>query len=336
MKRILAFLILMVVVVSCGKTKESKKENNDYLKPESTGRINHVIVVVSPDHWKGKIGQAFKELLEQPIPGLPQPEYLFNVSTIPPTAFTKMFQNSRNLLVLQLADREVFKTTKNKYALPQTIVELKAKTEAELVELIKTRGPEMIGVFRNEDLASIQKENRQNKLVTKITALSNLGVQMQIPNKYRVVMDTLGSFMWLRSHIAGGIAVGDQTNNLIAYKVPMFTSEEPILNQIIKNRDRIGKAFIRGNNEDTMYMITEAARTPVMKEVTIDGKKAYETRGTWEVFGAYNAGPFLNYSIIDEKDNSVLVVEGFNYAPSVNKRDFVFELEAILKTTKIK
>ena len=83
-------------------------------------------------------------------------------------------------------------------------------------------------------------------------------------------------------------------------------------------------------------MITEEARTPVVKEVTIGGKKAYETRGTWEVFGAFNAGPFLNYSIIDEKNNRVLVVEGFNYAPSVNKRDFVFELEAILKTSKIK
>jgi len=108
------------------------------------------------------------------------------------------------------------------------------------------------------------------------------------------------------------------------------------LEQIIQNRDLIGKTFIRGNDTDKMYMITEEARTPVLKEVLINGRKAYETRGTWEVFGAYNAGPFLNYSIVDEQNDRVVVVEGFNYAPSVNKRDFMFELEAILKTAKLK
>ncbi|MGY5352057.1 DUF4837 family protein [Wenyingzhuangia sp. IMCC45533] len=334
MKKIITLLVF-TLLIACGKTKSDKKDNS-YLKPTSTGRINHVIVVVSPEHWKGKIGKAFKELIQEPIPGLPQPEYLFNVSTIPPSAFTKMFQNSRNLLVLQLADQEVFKTTKNKYAVPQTIVELKAKTEDELVTLIKTKGPEMVKVFKSEDIKSIQKENRKSNIASKINALSNLGVKMEIPSKYRVVMDTLGSFTWLRSHIAGGIAAGDQTNNVLVYQTPMFDNTQPIISQIIKNRDSIGKTYIRGNNVDTMYMITEAARTPVLKEVVINGKKAYETRGTWEVFGAYNAGPFLNYSIIDEKNNRVLVVEGFNYAPSVNKRDFVFELEAILKTAKIK
>ncbi len=334
MKKIIAILTC-TLLLSCGGGKESKKEDLSYLRPESTGRINHVIVVVDPVHWKGKIGKAFKELIAEPIVGLPQPEFQFNISTIPPTAFNKMFQNSRNLLVLQLSDQEVFKTTTDKYAKPQTIVELKAPSIDALVNLIKTKGPSMVDVFKKEDLKSIQKENRKNKLAAKINALANLKVTMQIPNKYRVVMDTLGSFMWLRSHIAGGIAAGDQTNNLVVYEAPMFHENTPVLDQIIKNRDSIGKAFVRGNNVETMYMITEAARVPVVKELKIDGKKAYETRGTWEVFGAYNAGPFLNYSIIDEKNNRVLVVEGFNYAPSVNKRDFMFELEAILKTTNL-
>lgn len=332
MKKII-FFIVIALFTSCG---DSKKEDQDFLKPESTGRINHVIVVVDPSHWTGKIGAAFKELLASPLPGLPQPEYQFNISTIPPSAFTKMFKNSRNILVLQLADKEVFSLIKNKYANPQTIVQLKAPSVDELVELIKTKGPSMIDVFKKEDIKSIQKENRKNKLTTEIKALSGLKLSMQIPNKYRVVMDTLNSFMWMRSHIAGGIAVGDQTNNLLVYEAPMFDKEQPVLDQIIKNRDSIGKMYVRGNDVDKMYMITEAARKPTVKEVTINGVKAFETRGTWEVFGAYNAGPFLNYSIVDEKNNRVLVVEGFNYAPSVNKRDFMFELEAILKTSKIK
>ena len=47
------------------------------------------------------------------------------------------------------------------------------------------------------------------------------------------------------------------------------------------------------------------------------------------------ARPFFNYAIIEKKNNRLLVVEGFTYAPSVNKREFLFELEAIAKSLKI-
>ncbi len=48
------------------------------------------------------------------------------------------------------------------------------------------------------------------------------------------------------------------------------------------------------------------------------------------------AGPFLNYTVVDKSNNRLVVVEGFAYAPATNKRDYMFELEAILKTLKIK
>ena len=48
------------------------------------------------------------------------------------------------------------------------------------------------------------------------------------------------------------------------------------------------------------------------------------------------SGPFLNYAIEDKINNRYVVLEGYAYAPSVNKRDYMFELEAILKSVKIK
>ena len=44
---------------------------------------------------------------------------------------------------------------------------------------------------------------------------------------------------------------------------------------------------------------------------------------------------FLNYTVIDKKNNRLIIFEGFTYAPSVSKRAFVFELEAIAKSMKI-
>jgi len=120
---------------------------------------------------------------------------------------------------------------------------------------------------------------------------------------------------------------------ILAYTMP-YDSTIDMSDQIVNNRNSMGKKYIPGAKEGT-YMITEEAYTPHIFDVTLAGHKAYETRGKWEVKGAFMAGPFLNYTVIDKANNRLVIVEGFTYAPSVNKRDFMFELEAILKTLKI-
>ena len=47
------------------------------------------------------------------------------------------------------------------------------------------------------------------------------------------------------------------------------------------------------------------------------------------------AGPFLNYFIEDKKNNRTLVVEGFVFSPSVRKREYLVELEAVIRSLKI-
>ena len=45
---------------------------------------------------------------------------------------------------------------------------------------------------------------------------------------------------------------------------------------------------------------------------------------------------FLTYIINDPQRNRKLVLEAFTFAPATNKRDYMFELEAILKTLSFK
>lgn len=337
MKKIITLIVCMLLLACNGK-KGDQKTKTLSLKAESTGRINHVIVVVNPYDWKGKLENSFQRLISEPLVGLPQEEYALNLNDVPFKAYNSMFKKSRNLLLLKIEKgaKASFTIKKDVHARPQTLIEFTAPNKQTMIQLMESKGPKMVAAFKSGDLKATQKEHSKNRFSQKINALEKLKVNMVIPDKYRMVMDTLGSFLWMRNRIAGGIANGDQTNEIIVYETPMFDSNKPVVDQIIKNRDRIGKQYIRGNDEETMYMITEAARTPIVKEITLNGKKAYETRGTWEIFGAFTAGPFLNYSIVDKKNNRVIVVEGFNYAPSVNKRDFVFELESILKTAWIK
>ncbi len=103
---------------------------------------------------------------------------------------------------------------------------------------------------------------------------------------------------------------------------------------IIKVRNTIGAALLPV--EDGSKFITEAAYSPFLFSSELDGKFTYITKGTWEITDAYMAGPFVNYAVRDEANNRWLILEGFTYAPSEAKRDLQFELEAILKTAKIK
>lgn len=47
------------------------------------------------------------------------------------------------------------------------------------------------------------------------------------------------------------------------------------------------------------------------------------------------AGSFINYAIVDKAYNRILVLEGFCYSPSKEKRDLMQELEAIIKSVHV-
>ena len=46
------------------------------------------------------------------------------------------------------------------------------------------------------------------------------------------------------------------------------------------------------------------------------------------------AGPFVNYISRIALTEKWMVIEGFTFAPSMNKRDYMFELNTIITTIK--
>ncbi|MFN7100522.1 MAG: DUF4837 family protein, partial [Flavobacterium sp.] len=103
---------------------------------------------------------------------------------------------------------------------------------------------------------------------------------------------------------------------------------------IIEVRDSVGGLYIRGKEPNT-NMITEEAYAPYFAKIQLDGKNAFETKGTWQLKNDFMSGPFINYAIIDPAYNRLLVIEGFCYAPSKDKRDLMHELESIIKSVRV-
>jgi hypothetical protein len=138
------------------------------------------------------------------------------------------------------------------------------------------------------------------------------------------------NFIWLKSEIVSG------NTSLIIYQIPWKSiNQKNAVNDVVKVRDSIGKLYIHGTAYRTQ-MVTEKAYSPYFSITTLDGNNTYETKGTWQMKNDFMSGPFISYAIFDKAHKRILVLEGFCYAPSKEKRDLMFELESIIKSIQIK
>lgn len=323
MKKLGIFLVVVSLLISC------ESGNNQRVLSEANGRINNLLIVMKNSEWQGELGDELRKIIAEPVLGLPQPEAQFEVSQVPAENFGSMFKASRSILIVGVSDKNSFTVAIDVYAAPQKIITITGKNKEELIKEIQKNSSKIVSEFKNSDLRAVKR-----KILKKywdpstIETFNKQGYTLKIPRNYNKVEDN-GEFVWYRYHLFGGNSM-----ELMTYTIPITSEDDENGNNIVANRDAFGKKYIPGQIEDS-YMITEEAYTPHIFEVELDGKKAFETRGKWEVKNVYMAGPFLSYSVIDKANNRVIVVEGLTYAPSINKRDYMFELEAILKTLKI-
>jgi hypothetical protein len=320
MKKIFPFVLVLLFLVSC-------KNDGKLILKNSMGKINSIVIVIDTKEWMGKPGDALRDIIGAPVLGLPQEETQFSVTQAPIKAFKSIFKTSRNLLLIGYDEKDSYTVKKELYASPQVVMTILGKDEASLLAQIEKHKKAIISVFKEADLKVYQKKLAKNLLENdSLKTLKKLNVTINIPMDYRLVDDT-GDFLWFRKHIDKGDL------NLIGYVLPLNENED-IANSIAASRDTIGKKYIPGSKEG-MYMMTEAAYSPHITPTTLNDLAAYETRGKWEVKNDFMAGPFLNYTIVDKANNRLVVFEGFTYAPNAKKRDYMFELEAIIKTLKI-
>ncbi|MFA5297746.1 MAG: DUF4837 family protein [Lutibacter sp.] len=323
MKKIGLFLVFIALLISC------ESGNNQKVLREANGRMNNLLIVIKNSEWQGEIGDELRKIIAEPVIGLPQPEAQFEVTQVPPESFGSMFKASRSVLQVGIGAENSFTSNTNVYAAPQKIVAITGKDKEALIKEIQDNAKALISEFKNADLLTLQRSiNKDFWDPTKIVTFAKNSYSLKIPKTFSKVDDT-GDFVWYRKRLEGGNSM-----ELFSYTIPIKSIDDENGNNLVAIRDSIGKKYIPGEIEGS-YMITEEAYTPHIFEIKLDGKNALETKGKWEVKGLYMAGPFLSYSVIDKANNRLVVVEGLTYAPSINKRDYMFQLEAIMKTLKI-
>ena len=325
MKKLITLCIcLSLLVTSC-----KDGENQNFL-PTSVGAINAMVVVIDNDLWKGQVGDSIRRHFAAPVLGMPMDEPLFSIDQIAPKFFTGAIRNTRSVLYVMKDSVNVAHVKHNMYAAPQNVGVIKGTTEAEIMQNLASESDKIITAFKNMEIIAAQK--RFNRSLNKENVLQEkFGISLQVPSIYKVGKQEAG-FVWIDREIQKGTA------NIIVYELPAerFNNDTTLVRDIIAMRDSIGEQFIPGPDVvgKTTHMRTEPAYAPAIFPVEISGMKGVEVRGIWDMKNYPMAGPFLTYILNDKANNRKLVLEGFVFAPATQKRDDMFELEAILKTLK--
>ncbi len=301
-------------------------KNTPYL-PQSSGNINNVSIVMKEKEWESRLGENTRNIVGDIYQGLPIDEPNFKFFNISPKQFNGFSRHSRNILYFQKDTTNKFRIYKNLYSKPQLFFLIQGEDEDILINNLIENKPLIINTIkegeRKEKIRRIKKSPSKSNVLRK-----KMRINLVYPSVYKKVKDTF-NFIWLEKQILKG------TLNIISYRLPLTTiSNPPKLNDVIRIRDSIGKINIPGRLEGT-HMITEKDYRPYFYKLNMGGKIIYETKGMWEVKNDFMGGPFINYILKDKKSNEWVIVEGFAFAPSVSKRDYMFELNSILSTISI-
>lgn len=314
------YLLGAAIMLGCNQTSAP-------IVRQSSGNIN-TITVITPDLlWASDVGDAIRAAFAYPAPGLPQQEPLFDLKQMPPEVFTGFARSSRAILWVAFSDEVVLRTDTNPYAAPQQMAVFSAPDTNALVEMILSQSAGVIKAFKAAEIK--ERQRRTNKSILKQQALAErFGIDATIPSAYSLFKQD-ENIVWFQREIQKGHV------NLLFYSLPRSTRlrwEEP-LEDVMRIRDSIGKEFVPGRLEGS-HLITEAAYEPYVYNTDINGIQALEVRGTWEVKGDFMAGPFLQFILDDKREDRYLVMEGFAFAPSAAKRDYIFEAESIMRSIK--
>ena len=262
----------------------------------------------------------------EPYEGLPFDEPKYDLYYIQPSIFKGFARSSRNIIVFRKdTSDQGFKLIKNLWARPQ-ITALITGEDEEVMNFYFDENKDLLlrSISENE---RIEKIRRMRKSLNDDPQLEDrFGINLTFPDAYSTVKDTT-NFVWVEKQVVKGHL------NIIAYTLPLNIDLKKIEERIPAIRDSIGKIYVPGRVPGS-YMITERAYLPYYYKTKVNNLEAILTKGTWEVQNDFMAGPYINYIIKDTINKRNIVIEGFSFAPSESKRDYMFELNTIITTMK--
>jgi hypothetical protein len=321
-----ALLLVSIILCSCGNDKPGK--------PHSSGKTAELIVVTNTkEEWSGKTGQAIQDFFNQEYQILPQPEPLFEMANIPLGNFeeTAMFQAHHNIFIVDIDDskgKAAIEVRKNVWAIPQRVILITAPSEEVFVEFFNEKKATLLNVFtacEHERLIDSFNKFKNKEVAGEIK--KDFSIEIEIPEGFYIAKKT-ADFMWVRKETK------QFSQGFLFYRYDFTDTVAFEPGRIIAFRNSLTEEYVPGPTESSFMKVSEEYMPVISKRIDFNGFFAVETRGLWEVENDFMGGPFINYTLVDEKRNKVLTVDGYVYAPNAPKRDLLIQMESIIYSLK--
>jgi hypothetical protein len=325
------FFLKLSIIVVVSLTFVSCDEMNERVLPSCTGRSGDLLIVADSVTYNYQTGAAIQQIFSQEQVGLPQREALFNLIQIPHRSFARIFHTTRNILMVHIEPESKIKLTVREevWSETQLVVTITAPTDKIAAETIEKNAAVLLDYFNNKELARLHAKFRVNANSSHAKYLNEkFGLSLSLDELYIVAAET-EDFIWLRKEKSvGGHPV---SQGIIIYTYPYVSDSTFDVANLVAKRDSFTKAHVAGGNKGS-YMTSYLEYIPGQQEISLNGVYVNELRGLWQMKGDFMGGPFINYSLVDEQKNRVVCIDGYVYAPKFDKREFLREQEALIKT----
>lgn len=309
--------------------------------PGKVGAAGELLVVATPEVWKGPAGDTLQALMSRPYPVLPQYEPLMDVIHLEPDLFDRFWKPHRNILVLELADRVDTQEPsltfyRNKYSRGQIYMVAKARTAESLTEVLLSRGGEMVSLLHAEealrfaDIVALSP----NEVVAR-EVFNKWGIQGLWPKDARLAKRT-EDFWWIDrqlTRLKGGDN-HDIQQGFFIHSEPYVSTDQLSLEHVLNRRDAVTRKNVQGPSKGS-YMATERRLFPAYEEMEFDGHFALEVRGLWKMENDFMGGPFYSLTVVDEAKARLVTFEGYAYAPYFDKRPYIREVEGLVRRSAL-
>jgi len=338
----------ILLIQGCDQTiKDANKE----FMPPAQGAIGEIILVMDSALWRGQLGVELKRTFHDLMPGLPQDERLFELHYISPFKLNNTLKTTKNMVfVTVLNDNSQENRILRSYFTSESLDMV--RNDADLFMLTKqddfAKGQEILHLF-GRDLETLIKNIRENsdriknhfelierkRLVNKLFKVENVEIRkelktqhnfnIRVPYGYQLAANK-DNFIWLRQ------LVYPEEKSIFIYYEPYRSPAIFNKDSIAGLREKVSYRFIRDvQNRNTFMTLQNEQYMPYFtREINFKGNYAYELRGLWKNSDISAGGPFVSYTLVDEKLERLYYIEGYVYHPSGDKRDWMREMDAIL------
>ena len=352
MKRNHFFIVCTLLLFAfCGETQDKIAQE---FMPTAKGEIGSIMLVMDQQQWDHDLGIQLRDMLKEPLPGLPQDEPLFHLNRVSPKKLNATLKTSANMIFVVTLDSKTSESNvlrgfltpeslnmikldtslfmsirKDEFAKGQIILYLFGNTEKELSQRLSQNKEKIQSLFekRARDRTVRKLFKSQEKALEKAVKEAH-SFQISIPAGWQQAVSEPG-FYWMR------YLNGNKEQNVFVYYEP-YTNIE-IFDRVPELRDRITKKFLRDGEKNNLFItrqMRDDLNTIFLKKTQFKGHYAVESRGLWKINDNSLGGPYISYTFVSEKDQLIYYIEGFVAAPGKKKRVLLQEVDAILSTFK--